>query len=491
MAAGVLGPTPFAPNFWSQGRPRAVSCFLGRGGSILEVASDDQVYESAKRTLAQGYSISWLPCPRPSGRWQGDKSSVLGLEGGVDSLKETLERLYARVPLGRKLGLERVQAVCDVLGNPERAFEAVHVAGTNGKGGISAFVASMLRASGRRTGLFTSPHLNRFAERICVDGEPISDEEVVKFVGQVLRVAPPDLTFFEVTTVAAFLAFRERGVEIAVIEVGLGGRLDATNVIPPPRVAVISRVAYDHMDYLGGTLSKIAGEKAGIIKTGCKVVVGKLHPDALAVVRERVKGVNAELVELGSAEPYPGAQLAYPRMAMFGTNLAVATTTARLLGLTPDEIARGIEETVWPGRNELLHRNGQELTLLDCCHNPDGAVLLSHIIDATAAETVGSRRNIALVFGATEGKNWRAMLARLEHTAGHRVYVAPVTRAVDPREIAKRFPGEVAESIPAALQRARALVGTRGLVVVTGSVFLVGPARATLLGLECDPPVDS
>lgn len=410
----------------------------------------------------------------------------------MDTLKDTLERLYARIPLGRKLGLERMQTVCDALGNPERQFAAVHVAGTNGKGSISAFVASMLRSAGKRVGLFTSPHLNRFAERIQIDGAPITDEEVVRFVGQVLAKAPADLTFFEATTAAAFLAFRERGVEIAVLEVGLGGRLDATNVIPPPRVAAISRVAYDHMAELGGTLSSIATEKAGIIKPSSKVVVGKLHPDALDVIEQRVDEVGAELMELGSAEPYPGAQLAYPRMAMFGTNLAVATTTARLLGVTPEQMAKGIEETFWPGRNELLHRNGQELTLLDCCHNPDGAVLLSHIIDATAAETVGSRRNIALVFGATEGKNWRAMLARLEHTAGHRVYARPEgTRGIDPNVIAERYPGEVANSIPAALQRARSLVGARGLVVVTGSTFLVGPARAALLGLESDPPVDA
>ena len=410
----------------------------------------------------------------------------------MDTLKETLERLYGRIPLGRKLGLERMQAVCDALGNPERRFAAVHVAGTNGKGSVGAFVASMVRSSGKRVGLFTSPHLNRFAERIQIDGEPISDEEVVRYVGQVLAVAPPDLTFFEATTAAAFLAFQERAVELAVLEVGLGGRLDATNVIPPPLVAAISRVSFDHMAELGGTLSRIAYEKAGIIKQGTKVVVGKLHPDALEVIQKRVTEVGAELVELGSAEPYPGAQLAYPRMAMFGTNLAVATTMARLLDVSPEQMAQGIEDTFWPGRNELLHRNGQELTLLDCCHNPDAAVLLSHIIDATAAETVGSRRNIALVFGATEGKNWRAMLARLEHTAGHRVYAQPAgMRGIDPAVIAERYPGDVATSIPAALQRARSLVGARGLVVVTGSTFLVGPARAALLGLESDPPVDA
>src|SRR5690606_20994638 len=137
-------------------------------------------------------------------------------------------------------------------------------------GGVCSFLASMARCSGRRVGLFTSPHLNRFAERIAIDGEPISDAEVVKYLNQVLDIAPDDMTFFEVTTAAAFLAFRERGVEMAVLEVGLGGRLDGTNVIPPPLVAVVTRVAYDHMDHLGGTLAEIAVEKAGIIKRGSK-----------------------------------------------------------------------------------------------------------------------------------------------------------------------------------------------------------------------------
>jgi dihydrofolate synthase / folylpolyglutamate synthase len=409
----------------------------------------------------------------------------------VDELKATLQRLYALIPRGRKLGLERMQAACDKLGNPERSFDAVHVAGTNGKGSVSAFLASMLTAAGNgKVGLYTSPHLCRFAERIQINGASISDADVVRYVGQALD-ASDELTFFETTTLAAFLAFRAAEVTTAVIEVGIGGRLDATNVIPPPKLAVITRVAFDHMDVLGDTLKEIAMEKAAIIKPGSKVVTGKLHPDANAVMEQRILEVGAQRVELGSAEPFPGAQLAYPRMAMFGTNLAVAATGARQFGLTPEQVATGIESTVWPGRNELLHRNGQELTLLDCCHNPDGAVLLSHIVDATAAETVGNRRSVVLVFGATKGKNWKAMLARLENTAGHKVFVRPdVSKACPTEPMVEMCGGESAESIAEALKMARSRVGSRGLVVVAGSIFLVGPARAVLLGLPSDPPVD-
>ena len=408
----------------------------------------------------------------------------------MSDLKATLERLYALALHGRKLGLERVQAACDKLGNPERSFQAVHIAGTNGKGTVTAFVGSMARAAGLRVGVYTSPHLCRFAERINIGGAPIEDDKLVTYLNQVMDIGP-ELTFFEVATVTAFLAFRDARVELAVLEVGLGGRLDATNVIPPPRVAAITRVSYDHMAELGDSLSQIAFEKAGIIKHGSAVVLGKLHPDARAQAEKRMAEVGAREVALGSPEPVQGAPLAYPRVALVGSNLAVAVTIGRELGFSPEVLAKGVEQTVWPGRNELLHRNGQELTLLDCAHNPDGAVALSHALDPSVLGDIESRKEIALVFGAIASKNWRAMLKRLETVAGHRVFVAPpVRRAVDPYEMSATIAGEVAEGVPDALARARQLVGQRGLVVVTGSIFLVGAARASLLNLPTDPAID-
>jgi len=408
----------------------------------------------------------------------------------VSELKPTLERLYALIPRGRMLGLDRMEAACARFGNPERSFEVVHVAGTNGKGTVCAFVASIARAAGKRVGLYTSPHLSRFAERINIDGTPIDDAVLVRLLNQVMDHAP-ELTFFEVATLAAFLAFREAEVELAVLEVGLGGRLDATNVVPPPRVAAITRVAFDHMLELGDTLAKIAVEKAGIIKSGSAVVLGKLHPEAREVIDRRVAEVGARVVALGSPEPIPGVALAYPRIAMIGSNLAVATTIARELQIAPEAMARGVEAVSWAGRNELLHRNGQELTLLDCAHNPDGAVALSHVLDPSVLGEVESRREVALVFGALQTKNWRAMLKRLDQVAAHRVFVAPpLSKAVDPREMAQVVSGEVAGTVADALERARAIVGPRGVVVVTGSTFLVGAARSLLLGLPTDPPVD-
>jgi dihydrofolate synthase/folylpolyglutamate synthase len=384
-----------------------------------------------------------------------------------------------------------MQAACAELGNPERAFQVVHVAGTNGKGSVCAFVSAMLQAQGTRVGMYTSPHLNRYAERIQIDGAPLADERLIALIDEVMD-RNFDLSFFETTTLIAFLAFREAQVDTAVVEVGIGGRLDATNVVPPPIVAAVTRVSFDHMDMLGGSLSEIAREKAAIIKAGSRAVVGKLHPDAMAVIEARCEEVGAELLPLGEPEPYQGAQLAYPRMAMFGSNLAVATTVARALGIPPDAMAKGVEAASWPGRNELLHRNGHELTLLDCAHNPDGAVCLSHVIDSSLAGGAGTRSDVALVFGTIQGKNWKSMLDRLEHSAGHRFYVAPpVTHPVDPAAMVAHCSGKLFPDVAQAIESARAKVGQQGLVVVTGSVFLVGAARAVLLNIPSDPPADS
>jgi dihydrofolate synthase / folylpolyglutamate synthase len=407
------------------------------------------------------------------------------------NIQKSLGRLYGLLSRGRQYGLERMQAACAEYGNPERSFKAIHVAGTNGKGSVCAFTASMLQARGTRVGLFTSPHLNRFAERIQIDGESVSDDVLCRWIDDVMD-RDLDLSFFETATLIAFLVFREAKIDTAVLEVGLGGRLDATNVIPSPIIAAITRVSFDHMDVLGDTLSAIAREKAAVIKSGCKVVIGKLHPDAMREVEQRCAEVGAELLPLGDAEPYQGAQLAYPRIAMYGSNLAVSTTIARTLGIPPEAMATGVENAVWPGRNELLHRSGQELTLLDCAHNPDAAVCLSHVIDSSLAGGAGTRADVALVFGAMETKNWKSMLDRLEHSAAHRFYVAPpVDRAVDPAEMVKYQPGQIFTDVGRAIESARARVGQHGLVVVTGSCFLVGAARAILLNLETDPPADA
>ena len=406
-------------------------------------------------------------------------------------LGASLKRLYDRAGSGRKFGLDRIEAACQRFGHPERAFQAVHIAGTNGKGSVAALTESMLRASGRRTGLFTSPHLVRFAERIQVDAQPLADDVLQRLLDQVMD-QEPELTFYEIATLTAFLAFREMKVDIAVLEVGLGGRLDATNVIPAPRVAAITRVSFDHTRELGGTLAEIAAEKAAIIKSGSAVALGKLHPDARAVIEARANEVGAHILPLASPEPVAGARIVYPRPAFYGTNLAVANTIAHELGVAPEEMTTGIESTQWPGRNELLHRAGKDLTLLDCAHNADAAVALSHVLDPQYLGCgVNSRRDVALVFGAVQGKRWQAMLARLQPAAAHRIFVTPpIPRGIPAETMAAEVGGEVAPDVREALKIGRGHVGEKGLVVVTGSTFLVGAARAVLLGSPTDPAID-
>src|SRR5580704_6647193 len=200
-----------------------------------------------------------------------------------------------------RLGLEPMREACARFGNPERAFESVHVAGTNGKGSVCAMVESIARAAARRTGMFTSPHLCRFAERIRIAGEPLDDATLEDTLDRALDGAP-ELSFFETATLAAFLAFREANVDFAIVEVGIGGRLDATNVLPRPRAAAITRIALDHTDRLGPTLVEIAREKAGIAKAGLDLVVGPLPADARAAVDEVARSLGATTTaEIGRA----------------------------------------------------------------------------------------------------------------------------------------------------------------------------------------------
>jgi dihydrofolate synthase / folylpolyglutamate synthase len=379
-------------------------------------------------------------------------------------LEEALAALYARVPLGMRLGLGPIEAACQASSHPERAYRIAHVAGTNGKGSTCAMVAEIGRAAGLRVGLYTSPHLCRFAERIRVDGEPIGDVE--RYLEEALRF---DLSFFEVATLAAFLAFRAARVDLAVIEVGIGGRLDATNVVVP-EVTAVTRVALDHADKLGSSLEEIAAEKAGIAKPGVPMVLGVGASEARAPALAR--GARIVAADMSS--------LAGMAIGLAGEhqreNAAVAWTIAHELGL-PEEARRiGISSARWPGRLERL-----DAWILDGAHNPDGARAL---VRALAGEPIG-----AVVFGALADKDWRGMLHCLACIDAPRIYVEPGARAaVAPGELAQVLGGEGASSIADALTMARARAGDRP-VLVCGSLYLIGAARAQLLGLPCDPAV--
>ena len=391
------------------------------------------------------------------------------------SLERVLHDLYARVPLGMRLGLDAMEEACEVAGNPERAFASVHVAGTNGKGSVCAMVESIARADGRKTGLYTSPHLCRFAERIRIDGEPIADDALAALLTRVLDQAP-DLSFFETATLAAFTAFRDAGVDVAMIEVGIGGRLDATNVLEAPRAAAITRIALEHTDRLGPTLSDIAREKAGIAKPGLDLVLGPISSDLRAVIDgvARARGATTSVAE-ATLPPALGLAGDHQR-----ENATIAAVLGARIGASDAAIARGLVAANWPGR---LERIGPYL--LDAAHNPDGALSLAQYVRSLGTPP----ERTTLIFGALAEKEWAPMLETLAPLAATRIYVAPRTSrsAVDPSAIAAVCTGSVAGDVDVAL--ASAAHGDGQLVVVAGSIFLVGAARSRLLGLPCDPPV--
>jgi dihydrofolate synthase / folylpolyglutamate synthase len=407
----------------------------------------------------------------------------------VGPLEDVLRSLYARIPLGMRLGLDAMEAACRDAGSPERAFPAVHVAGTNGKGSVSAMVEAVARASGLRTGLFTSPHLCRFAERIRIDGRPIEDGLLVPLLEQALTVGA-DLSFFETATLAAFLAFRAAKLDLVVVEVGLGGRLDATNVIPAPRAACITRIAKDHTDKLGETLIEIGREKAGIAKPGLDIVVGQTDPEVRAAIDRVARDRGATT---SSAEDDEAAN-AFVKTAAVGlpgahqlANARIAYVLGRRLGASHDACARGIRDVEWPGRLETV-RTKDGAVLLDAAHNPDGVASL--VAYLRTLELPAER--VALVFGVLADKAWEEMQDGLAAAISRRFYVKAATHARAPRspeELRARHDGEALGSVPEALSRARASVGPQGLVVVAGSILLVGEARSVLLGLPCDPPV--
>ncbi|HET8538937.1 MAG TPA: folylpolyglutamate synthase/dihydrofolate synthase family protein [Anaeromyxobacter sp.] len=394
-------------------------------------------------------------------------------------------------PLAIRFGLERMQRALDALGHPEREYDVLQVGGTNGKGSTCAMAAAALRAAGHRVGLYTSPHLVRFNERIVVDGAPVADATLAATVDEVRNACPwhdrgaegDRLTYFEFATLVGLLRFAREGVRVAVVEVGLGGRFDATTAVMP-RVTAVARIGLDHTQLLGDTVEQIALEKAGIFKAGVPAVVhANQPPGALETLRAEAVRRGAPFV-LASGD-WPGAiALAGPHQR---GNAGLAAAALRQLAragvaVSEDAIASGIATARWPGRLEEVAG-----VLLDGAHNPDGAAAL-----ATALRALHPGRPVELVFGVLSDKDHRGMLSALAGAA-RRLHVAtPAT----PRG---RPAGEVAAQAAAlgidahahastadALTCARAAAADGALVCVAGSLYLVGEARALLAGDE--PP---
>jgi dihydrofolate synthase/folylpolyglutamate synthase len=382
--------------------------------------------------------------------------------------------------------LRRMLRLAEALGRPDRAFPSLHVAGTKGKGTTSHFAEALLRAHGFRTGLYTSPHLTDLRERIRIDGVPVAPADLVaafRAMEPALRRIRP--TFFEAMTAAAFLVFKRRRVDWAVIEVGLGGRLDATNVVEP-RACAITRIDYDHMDRLGRTLGAIAGEKAGILKPGVPAVSAEQRPAArraiarrgpvrvpsFRVLRARPFGVELEVEgRFRAVLPVLG------RPAAGNAALAVALVEAAGVRLDPGKVRAAFAGARLPGRIEAVAR--RPWVVVDVAHNPLSARAL-----ADAVRSLRPERTL-LVFGASADKDARGMLRELGPAADLVLLVrARVPRAAEPEALARHLKGRAVLIVPggtaAALETARALAGPRDAVVVSGSFYVAGEALAAL-----------
>ncbi|HEY3345613.1 MAG TPA: folylpolyglutamate synthase/dihydrofolate synthase family protein [Anaerolineaceae bacterium] len=426
-----------------------------------------------------------------------------------------------------KFDLSRMRRLLVRLGNPQANYPVLHVAGTKGKGSVSALCANALRASGYRVGMYTSPHLHDYAERIQVDGQSIAHAELVELFAEIRPAVDEiaELTTFEITTALAFLYFARRGVTVAVVEVGLGGRLDATNVVEP-LVSILTTLSYDHMAVLGDTLDKIAAEKAGIIKPARPVVSAPQKDEAIRVIQKIAAARGAPLTLVGSeyrfapaahsldgqdlsiwrADEQPwmddyleglGRQLWAPqrlRIPLLGhhqvENAATAYAAlmvARTQGLKIEvsAIQRGFESVVWPGRFELLRRDPP--LLVDSAHNADSALKLRLALD-----DYFPGRPVVLLFGASEDKDVRGMFEALLP----RVQRVIATQAIHPRAMAADnivewvhrcgCPAEAVLPLDGALRRALAIAGDEAVVVAAGSLFVAAAAREAWQTLRAD-----
>lgn len=397
-----------------------------------------------------------------------------------------LSELATRRRFGMKPGLKTISALCRVLGNPETAFPAIHIAGTNGKGAVAAILDAALRgAEFRAVGRYTSPHLVSLNERFFLDGAPADDatlERLARRVSEAAQALPPEseLTFFEALTAVAFLLYAERKSEMAILECGLGGRLDATNICHP-RLSVITKIGLDHCDWLGETVEKIALEKAGIIKPGVPVVLGRNEPNVVETIRRAAAEKGAPFVYAPDVACEDEIPATFSLSGAFNRENAVTAIAAlKTLGVAVDAAAFG--RVVWPGRFQTVGR-----FIIDGAHNPPAARALAESLQALAGEKAA--HGFTLVFGACGDKDVGAVL----RTLAPFVNKAFAVRTNNPRSLAAdvlaekmRVAGIDAASVASlkdALEKAgeRARAGTAfPRALVCGSLFLAGEALVAL-----------
>ena len=428
--------------------------------------------------------------------------------GTVNKARFGIDYLNNLTPWNGRRGfaLEGIIRVLKRLGDPQDSYPTVHIAGTNGKGSVSCAIASILGAAGYRVGLNTSPHLQLFNERIVIDGLPIDDQSLGEFCYDIRSAASKELvelSFHEAITAVSFLAFREVGVDWGVIEVGLGGRLDASNVISRPAATAIVTIDYDHQAILGNTLGEIAAEKAGIIKPGSPLISGCLPLEAERVVNRKAGvtkhyrfatdyGVAQTSDPGGSTFGYWGKDFPISPIETFdftsplpgmhqGHNLAVAATVGLAIGLTPAVVKRGLEGVRWPGRLEHLVIDGAPI-LMDCAHNQAG---IRAFIEYLLHRNEG---RIDLTFGVLDTKSWKEMIAMLAPHVNHWRLIKPDSDRALPLDLVSgqiHLSGsDVKISVYGGDYDAlvRDLVGTGDgeTRYVTGSMYMIGRLRNTL-----------
>lgn len=427
------------------------------------------------------------------------------------SYHESIQYLYNLQTHGIKFGLDNIRRLTDALGNPHTAFRTIHVAGTNGKGSTSSIIASILRAAGFSVGLFTSPHLVSFTERIRINGEEIRESNVVRLAEEIrlaaARIGDFSPTFFEAVTAMALLHFYREKVAIAVMEVGMGGRLDATNIISPD-VCVITPIGYDHVDFLGKTLRQIAGEKAGIMKRGIPIVSARQDKDAMDVVTEQAKYHDAVLYTYGTdfssrlaGGDTRGIRFDYLDVRrriddlylplagshqMLNASLAIKAVSLTSGSITDIAIKEGLSSIHWPGRLEYIHDDPP--VIIDGAHNPHAAVALSQALRETFLQ---KHKKIILVLGIMHDKDIHGILKPLLPLAWDVILTRPsYARAASPEAIARiaesmgfsrfRIADTIPEALETAMKKARELQPEPALVAVTGSFYTTGEAREVL-----------
>ena len=386
--------------------------------------------------------------------------------------EESLAWLYSTQQFGIKLGLENIRGLLEALGDPRKDLSFLHVAGTNGKGSVCAMLDSILRASGRRTGLYTSPHLVDFRERIRVDGEKIPPQDVANGLTILREISAGwshSPTFFEISTALALRHFAEEHCELVVLETGMGGTLDATNAVIP-MVSVITPIAMDHTRWLGGTLAEIAREKAGIVKFGAPVVSAAQAPEAAAALAERAAAAGSFLEFIQT--PFERTEIGL-RGVHQKENAALAVAALRAAGVmvSDEAVEWGLRDVRWPGRFQIV----DERIVLDGCHNPHAAVqLLDNWRDAYGMEKA------TVIFGALGDKDYSTMLRVLEPIS-REVFLVPLcserSAATEALAAACTVKHRIFRSVSEALE------ASQGRTLVTGSLFLVGEAL-NLLGIE-------